>query len=133
MTPRGRNRLRCLTARHAAANLTLMPQRERYLFVCTNRRADDNPRGCCASKGSEIIQLALKEELALRGLNHLRARVCSSSCLDQCASGVTILVEPDHFFYGRVKLADVAEIAQSLAEGTRVERLILSAEDLVAG
>lgn len=110
-----------------------MSQRERYLFVCINRRADDNPRGCCASKGSEAIQRALKEELAARGLNRFKARVCAASCLDQCSSGVTILVEPDHFFYGRVEVGDVAEIAQSLAEGTQVERLVLSAEDLATG
>ena len=37
-----------------------MPQRRRYLFVCTNRRPDDNPKGSCAAKGSEEVQKALK-------------------------------------------------------------------------
>lgn len=110
-----------------------MPQRECYLFVCINRRTEDNPRGSCAAKGSEAVQQALKEELAARGLNQLRARVCKSSCLDQCATGVSILVEPDHFFYGHVTLADAAEIAQSLVAGERVERLVLSAEELAEG
>ncbi len=110
-----------------------MPQRDRYLFVCTNRRAADNPRGSCAAKGSEAVQERLKEELAARGLNTLQARVCRSSCLDQCATGVTILVEPDHFFYGRVTLADVPEIVEALARGERVERLVLSEQDLAAG
>lgn len=110
-----------------------MPQRDRYLFVCTNRRADDNPRGSCAAKGSEAVQQALKEELAARGLNQLRARVCKSSCLDQCAQGVTILVEPDHYFYGHVTLADVPEIAASLGGGGRVERLVLTSDDLAEG
>jgi len=107
-----------------------MPQRERYLFVCINRRADDNPKGSCAAKGSEAIYRALKEELAVRGLNKFKARVCTSSCLDQCATGVTILVEPDHFFYGRVTLADVREIVDALAIGQRVERLVLADNDL---
>ncbi len=107
-----------------------MPQRERYLFVCTNRRTDDNPRGSCAAKGSEAVQQAIKEELALRGLNQLQARVCKSSCLDQCATGVTILVEPDHFFYGHVTLEDVPEIVRSLASGQRIERLVLGPEEL---
>ena len=53
---------------------------------------------------------ALKGEVAARGLATLEARVCTSSCLDQCATGVTVLVEPDHFFYGRVTVADVPEI-----------------------
>ena len=110
-----------------------MPQRQRYLFVCTNQREPENPRGSCAQRGSEAVHQALKEELAARGLNQLQARVCRSSCLDQCAHGVTILVEPDHFFYGHVTLADVPEIAQSLGDGQRVERLLLSDAQLSEG
>ena len=101
-------------------------QRERYLFVCINRRAVDNPKGCCASKASEEVYRVLKEEIAARGLAKLAARVCSSSCLDQCETGVTILVEPDHFFYGGVTMADVPEIVQGLIDGKPVERLICS-------
>lgn len=107
-----------------------MAQRKRYLFVCINRRADDNPKGCCAAKGSEEVYQALKTELAARGLNKDEARVCTSSCLDQCATGVTLLVEPDHFFYGRVTLADVPEIVEGIASGQPVERLVLAADDL---
>jgi (2Fe-2S) ferredoxin len=40
------------------------------------------------------------------------------------------LVEPDHYFYGRVTVDDVPAIVEALASGTRVERLVLSAEDL---
>ena len=110
-----------------------MPQRARYLFVCSNRREPGHDKGCCAEKGSEAIRAALKEQLAARGLAKLGARACTSSCLDQCASGVCILVEPDHFFYGRVTLADVPEIVEALASGRRVERLVLTAEDLALG
>ncbi|HEY2799665.1 MAG TPA: (2Fe-2S) ferredoxin domain-containing protein [Chthoniobacterales bacterium] len=110
-----------------------MPQRDRYLFVCTNRRDAENPRGSCAEKGAEAVHQALKEQLAARGLHQLRARACKSSCLDQCATGITILVEPDHFFYGRVSLADVPEIVESLFTDRRVERLVLSEKDLAAG
>ena len=71
---------------------------------------------------------ALKEELAARGLAKLEARVCTSSCLDQCATGVTVLVEPDHFFYGRVRVADVPEIVNGLLTGEPVKRLVLTAD-----
>jgi (2Fe-2S) ferredoxin len=107
-----------------------MSQRHRYFFVCINRRPEDNPKGCCAAKGSEEVYKALKAELAARGMAKLEARVCTSSCLDQCATGVTILVEPDHFFYGRVTIADVCEIVEGIASERRVERLVLSADDL---
>ena len=82
------------------------------------------------AKGSEEVYKALKAELAARGLNKREARVCTSSCLDQCATGVTILVEPDHFFYGRVTIADVPAIVDGIVSGQRIERLVLTAEDL---
>jgi len=107
-----------------------MAQRLRYLFVCINRRPDDNPKGCCAAKGSEEVYKALKTEVAARGLAKLEARVCTSSCLDQCATGITVLVEPDHFFYGRVTIADVPEIVDGLVNSQRVKRLVLTADDL---
>ncbi|HEX8281078.1 MAG TPA: (2Fe-2S) ferredoxin domain-containing protein [Chthoniobacterales bacterium] len=75
----------------------------------------------------------MKEQLKARGLAKVAARACTSSCLDQCASGVVILVEPDHFFYGRVTLADVPEIVETLASGARVDRLVLSDADLAKG
>jgi len=116
-----------LTCGSAHSTLTSL-QRKRYLFVCINRRADDNPKGCCAAKDSEQVYRALKTEIAARGLAKLEARVCTSSCLDQCATGVTVLVEPDHFFYGRVTAADVPEIVDGLVTGQPVERLVLTAE-----
>ena len=71
---------------------------------------------------------ALKEEVAMRGLAKLEARVCTSSCLDQCDTGVSVLVEPDHFFYGRVSAADVPEIVDGLVTGQPVKRLMVTAD-----
>jgi (2Fe-2S) ferredoxin len=103
-------------------------QRKRYLFVCINRRAEDNPKGCCAAKDSEEVYRALKGEVAARGLAKLEARVCTSSCLDQCATGVTVLVEPDHFFYGGVTVEDVPEIVDGLVTSQPVKRLVVTAD-----
>ena len=110
-----------------------MPQRARYVFVCTNARPENNERGSCAARGAEAVYQALKAEMKMRGLAKVQARVCSASCLDQCTGGVTFLVEPDHFFYGHVTLADVPELAQAIVEGRRIERLVLTAEDLAKG
>ena len=116
-----------MTSGSAYSSLSSL-QRKRYLFVCINRRAADNPKGCCAAKDSEEVYRALKEEIAARGLAKLEARVCTSSCLDQCATGVTVLVEPDHFFYGRVAVADVPEIVDGLVKGQRVKHLVITAD-----
>jgi (2Fe-2S) ferredoxin len=110
-----------------------MAQRERYLFVCTNRRAEGHEKGSCAERGGEAVHAAFKEQLKARGLAKVQARVCTAGCLDQCAIGATVLVEPDHFFYARVTPLDVDEIVSALARGERVERLVASASDLAKG
>ena len=112
----------------ATCSILITLQRKRYLFVCINRRAEDNPKGCCALKDSEEVYKALKEQIALRGLNKFEARVCTSSCLDQCGTGVTVLVEPDHFFYGRVTVADVPEIVEGLVTDQPVKRLVITTD-----
>jgi hypothetical protein len=81
-----------LTSGSMYSTLTSL-QRKRYLFVCINRRAEENPKGCCAAKDSEEVYRALKGEVAARGLAKLEACVCTSSCLDQCATGVTVSAE----------------------------------------
>jgi (2Fe-2S) ferredoxin len=105
-----------------------MPHRERYLFVCTNRRDLDNPKGSCAQKGSEEVVKKLKEALVKRGAQK-QIRACSSSCLDLCELGISIVVEPDHVAYGRVTLADVDEIADAAVAGTIVERLVVEPKE----
>jgi (2Fe-2S) ferredoxin len=101
-----------------------MPHRKRYLFVCINRRPDDNPKGSCAQKGAEQIVSKLKETIVQLGVAK-EIRACSSSCLDLCETGVSIVQEPDHVAYGRVTLADVEEIAKAAAEGRVVDRLVV--------
>jgi (2Fe-2S) ferredoxin len=106
-----------------------MPSRQRYLFVCINRRPDGHPKGSCAEKGSEEVVVKLKEALAKRGVAKDVVRACSSSCLDMCETGITVLQEPEHVAYGRVRLEDVDAIADAAARGEVVERLVVHAAE----
>jgi (2Fe-2S) ferredoxin len=106
-----------------------MPHRDRYLFVCINRRPDGHPKGSCAEKGSEEVVLRLKEALAQRGVAKTAVRACSSSCLDLCETGISIVQEPEHVAYGRVTLADVEPIADAASRGEVVERLVVHGLD----
>jgi (2Fe-2S) ferredoxin len=106
-------------------------QRKRLLFVCVNRRPDGAPKGSCAARGSVEVHEKLKAMLKEQGLAAVEARACTSSCLDTCWVGPSIAVEPDHYYYGRVTVADVPEIVEALAAGRRVERLVLGPEDFV--
>lgn len=102
-----------------------MPHREKYFFVCVNRRADDDARGSCAQKGSEALQKRFKELLKEKGLAG-RFRACTSSCLDMCETGISMVVEPDHVVYGKVRLEDLEEIVEAAVEGRVVDHLVVA-------
>jgi (2Fe-2S) ferredoxin len=108
-----------------------MAERKRYLFVCVNRRPDGTPKGSCAARGAEEVHAQLKAMLKSRGLAETEVRACTSSCLDTCWVGPCIAVEPDGYFYGRVRIEDLPEIIDGFQTGRRVERLVLKAEDYV--
>ena len=69
--------------------------------------------------------MRLKEALARRGINKTLVRACSTSCLDLCEVGVSVLMEPEHVAYGRVTLADVDAIADAAEKGEIVHRLVV--------
>ena len=101
-----------------------MPHRERYLFICTNRRLDDNPKGSCAQKGSEDLVKRLKAALLARGAG-ASVRACATGCLDLCEIGASIVQEPEHVAYGNVTVDDVDAIADAAVKGDVVERLVV--------
>jgi (2Fe-2S) ferredoxin len=99
------------------------PPYERHVFVCTNRRPPESPRGSCAAKGSEELVAAFKRELAARGLRE-SVRANASGCLDACEHGPSVVVYPDGVWYGGVTVADVPAIVEEhLLGGRPVERL----------
>lgn len=103
---------------------------ERHLFICVNERSEDDPRGCCVSRGSKEIAAAFKKRLYARGLKRV-IRANKASCLDQCAHGASIVVYPEGVWYGRVTLDDVDEIIEEHIIGGRpVERLVIPAAQL---
>jgi (2Fe-2S) ferredoxin len=103
----------------------MAPPYSRHVFVCTNRRPDGNPKGCCATKGGEEVRALFKEELAKRGLKG-SMRANAAGCLDTCAFGVSVVVYPEGTWYGGVTTADVPTIIEEhLVGGRPVERLLM--------
>lgn len=102
-----------------------MPRFEKHIFICENKRPDDDPRGCCLNKGSAGVREHFKKRLKELGLNS-KVRANSSGCLDACEFGVSIVVYPDQVWYGGVTINDVEEIIQShIINDKPVERLII--------
>ena len=100
-----------------------MPHYSRHIFICTNRRDPDNPKGSCALKNSDAICQTFKKELSLRGLRG-KMRANSSGCLDRCEHGPSVVVYPEQVLYTYADRADIDEIVeQHLVQGKSVDRL----------
>ena len=105
-----------------------MPKFEHHIFICTNQRPPENPRGCCDAAGLGQLQLRFKQELAKRGLKGV-IRANKAGCLDQCEHGPTVVIYPETIWYGAVTEADIPEIVEShLVHGVPVARLQMRAE-----
>ena len=107
-----------------------MAKFQRHLFICTNERGPDDPRGSCTARGSAAVASALKEKVHECGLKRI-VRVNKAGCLDQCSHGVTVVVYPEAVWYGGVQVGDVSELVERhLLRGEPVRRLEIPAHEL---
>ena len=102
-----------------------MPPFQRHIFVCTNQRPNDDPRGCCANLGAEKLHAHFKSEtkrLNLKGL----VRANKAGCLDHCELGPSVVVYPEGVWYWVGTEADVTEIMERhIMNGEIVTRLLM--------
>ncbi|MCC7074126.1 MAG: (2Fe-2S) ferredoxin domain-containing protein [Deltaproteobacteria bacterium] len=105
-----------------------MPRFDHHVFVCTNERAAEDPKGSCAHKGSAALHQHLKvrcHQLGLKG----KVRVNAAGCLDACAQGPAVVVygandPPEGVWYTLRTIADVdTVIEQHLVGGAPVDAL----------
>ena len=105
------------------------------VFVCTKKRAADDPEGCCYAKGALDVYQTFQDEVDRLGLSD-RVEVRKSGCLDRCEAGVVAMVYqpnrgefnwlptklrvklrkllfPNRCLYGNLTAGDVKAIAQS--------------------
>lgn len=99
-----------------------------HVFVCTNTRPEDHPRGSCARRGGAQLRDYMKARAKELGLPRLR--INSAGCLDRCELGPTLVIYPEGVWYGPKTTDDIDEIlTRHIQNGERVERLILRLED----
>jgi len=98
------------------------PYYRHHVFCCTNKRAGDDPRGCCIDRGGGALRNYMKDRCRELGLEDVR--INASGCLDRCEHGPVIVVYPEGIWYKCTSEAEVEEIIQShLLGGRVVERL----------
>ncbi len=100
-----------------------------HIFVCTNRRPDGHPRGCCAASGSEKLRDYMKARA--KELKVASIRVNTAGCLERCEFGPAMVIYPEGVWYRPTSAEDVEEILQvHVIAGGRVPRLMLTEKDV---
>ncbi len=100
----------------------------KHIFICTNERSQNNPRGDCKRCGGMDIRMKFVQLINQHGLKG-KVRANKSGCLDVCELGATIVIYPDNIWYTRVKVQDVDEIfVTSIMDNGVVKRLCANEE-----
>ena len=100
----------------------------RHVLICTGGFCSPDRRG--RALYSLLARLLEREDLLF---GPTRVKRGETPCLGVCAGGPIVVVYPEGIWYSGVTPADVPEIVEGLSTGRRVERLLLSEEDLAAG
>lgn len=100
-----------------------MPKPGKHVFVCTQSRPPEHPRGSCGQLGStSVFQTFMQQFDTGRLYGHFA--LTGSGCLGSCDLGPTVLVYPDGILYTQVKPEDVpAIIEEHLINDIPLERL----------
>ena len=102
-----------------------MPRFRKHIFICNNKRSEDDPRGSCSEKNSgSLIDYAKKRihELGLKG----QIRVNKAGCLDACAYGPAMVIYPDDTWYSPKTKNDIEIILEkNIQSDKRAEELVI--------
>ena len=99
-----------------------------HAFICTQRRPEGHPRGCCTTKGGgQPLFERLAAKISENNLWDAGVSVASSSCLGFCKAGPLMVVYPQGVWYKIEKPEDIDEIVSShFAKDQPVERLMVT-------
>jgi (2Fe-2S) ferredoxin len=89
------------------------PAFEKYIFVCTNERAEGDRESCGKSFCGKELHAKLKEAVKLAGMAD-KIRVSKSGCLDVCEEGANILFYPENIWLNHVELSDISAVLEKL-------------------
>ena len=106
----------------------MIPKYNKHIFICTNERSKDSPRGDCLRCGGMDIRTKFVQLINQHGLKG-KVRANKSGCLDVCELGAAVVIYPDNIWYTRVEVQDVDEIFEtSIINNGVVDRLCAGEE-----
>ena len=101
-----------------------MPRFQKHLFICNNKRTEDDPRSSCSLRGSNDLIDYAKERIYELGLKE-KVRVNKAGCLDACAHGPTMVIYPDDIWYSPKTKEDIEEIITSHVQNNCISNRLL--------
>jgi (2Fe-2S) ferredoxin len=101
-----------------------MKKPEYLILLCNSYRVAGDAQGACNKKGATDLLQYVSEEAADRGLD---VAVSTTACLNVCAQGPVMVVQPNNYWYGGVDNEDkIDEILDALEEGEAAEDYIIA-------
>jgi (2Fe-2S) ferredoxin len=101
-----------------------MKKPDYLILVCNSYRVAGDAQGACNKKGASDLLPYISEEAAERGLD---VAVTTTACLNLCAQGPVLVVQPNNYWYGGVDSEDVIdEILDALEEGEAAEKYLIA-------
>jgi (2Fe-2S) ferredoxin len=101
-----------------------MKKPEHMIMVCNSYRVTGEAMGACNKKDAVAMVQYITEECADRGID---AVVTTTACLNICAQGPVIVVQPGNFWYGKVNgETEVDEILDALENGQACDKYIIA-------
>jgi (2Fe-2S) ferredoxin len=92
------------------------------ILVCNSYRVVGDAQGACNRKGATGLLQYINEGCSDRGLN---AVVTTTACLNVCAQGPIMVVQPNNFWYGGINEDRVDEILDALENGEAVSEYLI--------
>lgn len=83
---------------------------EPHIFMCTNKRPDDHPRGSCGGRNAEALRQYLRDKLKSANITNGRANM--AGCMDQCENGPVLVVYPEGIWYRAASTMDIDRIVE---------------------
>ncbi len=101
-----------------------MKKPDHLILLCNSYRVAGEAQGACNKKGAVDLLQYVSEEAADRGLD---IAVSTTACLNVCAQGPIMVVQPADYWYGGVDSEEVIdEILDALEEGEAAEKYLIS-------
>ncbi len=94
------------------------------ILVCNSYRISGTAQGACNKKNAPQMIQYFTEEAADRGLD---VAVTSTACMNLCAQGPIVVIQPQNVWYGGVESEEAMdEILDSLENNEVAEKYVIS-------